>query len=68
MALFAALPEHDLRATWIDYAVQHRDIIARFGRFPHRNHMLGRASTAEETAFLEETGTRFGTDPDRPDA
>lgn len=68
VALFEALPEHDLRATWIDYAVEHRDIIARFGRFPHRNHILGRAGTAEETAFLEETGTRFGTDPDRPDA
>jgi uncharacterized protein (DUF924 family) len=36
----------------LDYAVEHRDIIARYGRFPHRNAVLGRASTEEETAFL----------------
>jgi len=35
-----------------DFAVHHRDIIRRFGRFPHRNHLLGRDSTAEEAAFL----------------
>jgi len=38
------------------YAVLHRDIIARFGRFPHRNRMLGRSSTAEEQRFLDEGG------------
>jgi uncharacterized protein (DUF924 family) len=38
------------------YAVAHRDIVARFGRFPHRNAALGRASTAEEQAFLDEGG------------
>ncbi len=38
------------------YAVLHRDIIARFGRFPHRNAMLGRASSAEEQKFLDEGG------------
>lgn len=37
----------------LDFALQHRDIIARFGRFPHRNRTLGRASTVEELAFLE---------------
>ncbi len=37
----------------LDFAKQHRDIIARFGRFPHRNAVLGRASTAEETEFLK---------------
>jgi uncharacterized protein (DUF924 family) len=37
---------------YLDYAVLHRDIIARFGRFPHRNACLGRASTPEEEAFL----------------
>lgn len=36
------------------YAIEHRDIIDRFGRFPHRNAVLGRESTAEELAFLEE--------------
>ena len=38
------------------YAKLHRDIIARFGRFPHRNPMLGRKSTPEELAFLAEGG------------
>lgn len=43
----------------IDYAEQHRDIVARFGRFPHRNDILGRSSTEEELAFLEEPGSSF---------
>lgn len=38
------------------WARHHRDIVARFGRFPHRNAMLGRASTAEEERFLAEGG------------
>ncbi len=38
------------------YAVVHRDIIARFGRFPHRNRALGRETTTEELAFLEGGG------------
>jgi uncharacterized protein (DUF924 family) len=42
--------------TNLDFAVVHRDIIARFGRFPHRNAALGRATTPEEQAFLEEGG------------
>jgi uncharacterized protein (DUF924 family) len=37
----------------LDYAIQHRDIIERFGRFPHRNRVLGRETTPEETAFLK---------------
>mgnify|MGYP001352881535 CR=1 FL=1 len=37
----------------VKYAVEHRDIIARFGRFPHRNRVLGRATTEEEMQFLE---------------
>jgi uncharacterized protein (DUF924 family) len=41
------------------YAVLHRDIIARFGRFPHRNALLARASTPEETAFLATPGSSF---------
>ena len=36
---------------YTDFARKHRDVIARFGRFPHRNAVLGRASTDEETAF-----------------
>lgn len=41
------------------YATEHRDIVARFGRFPHRNDVLGRASTAEELDYLK-TAKRFG--------
>ncbi|NUO53370.1 MAG: DUF924 domain-containing protein [Polyangiaceae bacterium] len=43
----------------VDYAVRHRDIVARFGRFPHRNELLGRSSTDEEAAFLKEPGSSF---------
>ncbi|KAF0862428.1 DUF924 family protein [Pseudomonas sp. LD120] len=46
-------------ANQLDYAERHQKIIARFGRFPHRNDILGRASTAEERAFLREPGSRF---------
>jgi uncharacterized protein (DUF924 family) len=42
-----------------DFARRHRDVIARFGRFPHRNEALGRPSTPEEKAFLEQPGSRF---------
>ncbi len=42
-----------------DYARRHRDVIARFGRFPHRNRILGRASTESERAFLREPGSSF---------
>jgi uncharacterized protein (DUF924 family) len=41
------------------YAKAHRDIIERFGRFPHRNKLLGRESTPEELAFLKEPGSSF---------
>jgi uncharacterized protein (DUF924 family) len=41
------------------YAVLHRDIIQRFGRFPHRNATLGRASTPEELEFLKGPGSSF---------
>ena len=42
-----------------DYAVKHADIVKRFGRFPHRNAILGRPSTPEEVAFLEQPGSSF---------
>jgi uncharacterized protein (DUF924 family) len=42
-----------------DYALRHKTIIERFGRFPHRNAILGRASTAEEVAFLKLPGSGF---------
>lgn len=40
----------------MEFAIIHRDIIARFGRFPHRNAVLGRETTPEEQAFLDEGG------------
>ena len=43
----------------LDYAERHQKIIARFGRFPHRNAVLGRESTAEEIEFLSAPGSRF---------
>jgi uncharacterized protein (DUF924 family) len=43
----------------LDYMKQHRDIIARFGRFPHRNAVLGRQSTDEELEFLKQPGSSF---------
>lgn len=42
------------------YARKHRDIVERFGRFPHRNPILGRASTPEEERFLRSQGETFG--------
>lgn len=54
--LAAAAPQ---LADMLDYAHRHRDIIARFGRFPHRNVILGRSSTAAEIAFLQQPGSRF---------
>ncbi|MBN9235948.1 MULTISPECIES: DUF924 family protein [Phyllobacteriaceae] len=41
---------------YIKYAVEHRDIVERFGRFPHRNPMLGRETTPQEKAYLEDGG------------
>ena len=55
VALFEALGVEE----WLDYMRRHREIIARFGRFPHRNAILGRDSTAEETEFLKQPGSSF---------
>ena len=46
-------------ASYLDYAHEHRDIIRRFGRFPHRNALLGRTNTAAEDEFLA-SGKNFG--------
>ena len=51
VALFEPLGEDSLK-----WAVLHADIIRKFGRFPHRNTVLGRATTPEEAAFLDEGG------------
>ena len=45
--------------TLLDYARRHRAVIARFGRFPHRNAILGRRPTDEENRFLLEPGSSF---------
>ncbi len=60
VSLFEALAlTHAASRETLDYARRHRDIIERFGRFPHRNAALGRASTPEEEAFLREPGSSF---------
>jgi len=41
------------------FELRHKDIIDRFGRYPHRNALLGRTSTAEELTFLSEPGSGF---------
>lgn len=43
----------------LDYAIKHRDVIDQFGRFPHRNVILGRESTPEEIEFLKQPGSSF---------
>jgi uncharacterized protein (DUF924 family) len=43
----------------VEYAVGHRDIVERFGRFPHRNAILGRETTPEEAEFLTQPGSSF---------
>lgn len=45
---------------YLDYAVRHHDIVAAYGRFPHRNSLLGRSSTAAEDEFLAGGGETFG--------
>ena len=55
LPLFKKYPPEDC----YDYAAAHHDIIARFGRFPHRNEILGRESTPEEIEFLKEPGSSF---------
>ncbi len=59
--LFRQLPEDrlGLKAHTLRYALLHHDIIRRFGRFPHRNAILGRTSTPEEIAFLQEPHSSF---------
>jgi uncharacterized protein (DUF924 family) len=51
-----ALFENSHNTENLKYAREHADIIRRFGRFPHRNHVLGRESTEEEQAFLDSGG------------
>lgn len=60
MALFTALAdEHPALADARHWAQKHFEVIERFGRYPHRNALLGRASTPEEVAFLQQPGSSF---------
>jgi uncharacterized protein (DUF924 family) len=59
VALFEALRHHPATAEALDTVRRHHEIVARFGRFPHRNAILGRVSTQAELAFLQEPNSRF---------
>jgi len=59
LQLFGALAQETGLAEPLEWARKHADVIARFGRYPHRNAILGRASTPEELAFLAQPGSRF---------
>lgn len=61
VGMFAALCNIDGEefASQLDYAHRHRQIILRFGRFPHRNAMMGRTSTNDEVEFLTQPGSSF---------
>ena len=59
LQLFSSLKDDPDSESTIDYAQKHLDIIKRFGRFPHRNEILGRESTPEEIEFLKQPGSRF---------
>ena len=59
MALFTQLSDESGNPALLEWAQKHAAIVRRFGRYPHRNAILGRASTLEEIAFLEEPGSRF---------
>jgi uncharacterized protein (DUF924 family) len=54
-----SLEQHRTLGRGLDHAEQHAQIVFRFGRFPHRNAILGRPSTEEEIGFLEQPGSSF---------
>ena len=59
LELFRTLEAFEETRGLLQWAQRHHDVVARFGRFPHRNAILGRASTPEEEAFLAQPGSRF---------
>ncbi len=59
LELFSRLKDDPDSASTIEYAQKHYDVIATFGRFPHRNKILGRASTPAEIHFLKQPGSTF---------
>lgn len=52
-------PAKEIFGDFYQYAIAHRKVIERFGRYPHRNEILGRESTPEELQYLEEPGSGF---------
>ncbi len=59
LELFAQLKGDPISESYIDYAQKHFDVIEQFGRFPHRNKILGRESTPAELKFLSKPGSSF---------
>lgn len=59
LALFGQLAAQTGSDAPLEWAKKHAEVIARFGRYPHRNAILGRPSTPEEVAFLATPGSRF---------
>jgi len=57
--LFQQLGDDPANADVISYAIRHLQVIERFGRFPHRNQILGRETTPEEAEFLQQPGSSF---------
>lgn len=55
----AAADDRERFAMFLDYARRHREVIARFGRFPHRNVVLGRVTTPDEADYLAQPGAGF---------
>ena len=51
--------QQEIFESYLNFAILHRDVVARFGRFPHRNCILGRTSTPEELYFLSQPGSSF---------
>lgn len=60
LAQEAPVAQKNMYDMYLEYAKKHAAVIARFGRFPHRNERLNRPSTPEEIAFLKEPGSSFG--------
>lgn len=59
VALFTQLAKDAPVLDAVQWAVRHRDVIAKFGRFPHRNNLLDRTSTPDEVLFLQSPGAGF---------
>ncbi|MCD8488067.1 MAG: DUF924 domain-containing protein [Desertifilum sp.] len=57
--LFRQIQDDPNSADTLSYAIRHLEVIERFGRFPHRNAILGRETTPEEAEFLQQPGSSF---------